>query len=250
MFKLTVFLYIVLTLLSVTTVAYNRIFNDKVILRRLRREAIADPESTTHHPEADHTPSDEPVYTNFQEQHADISSYDQGSIDHHHSDIGYATGRNEGQSEITNTDLHSNSAHQGDHQSSDSGQNNEYGSYPDTHSNARHPEHSTGDITGDYHNPLHMSWPGEAPPRFMSNVQQEQPLQMPRALPLIQDPSSPDTGVDGSQADLGQMDRTGDLSADPSSTENYQDTPSVLPQTQDYIPDTGRLPIALPQKQG
>ena len=229
---------------------FQQNFLDKNFIWRLKREALSDPESTTHHPDTNPTPSD------YQETPTDTIPQDPDYLSHLHGDTGHSSAP-EGQGHIDMAPHVGSHGDTGAH--SDSGSNPDFYSggpdYPTSdpglaHDNVRHSDHYAPDMRADYYNPLDMTRPGEAPPRYLSNVQPEKRENMPRALPLTQEPTPSDTVSDGTQLDQGQGEVTGDPGADPYNPDSSQDIPIALPQTQEFVPDSGREPIALPQKQG
>lgn len=209
----------------ISCLSFN-VANKDLVLRH-KREVT---ETTTHDPGTETTLSE--VYLDNQSIHSD-TQHDSGHTGHLHGDIGHGSAtEGHGQDHTSfSSDSHGDTSYHGA----------EYGSYSDTYGTDGHMQHNTGELGTDYQNPLYMTRPGEAPPRFMSNVQDNPAESMPRALPLIQDGQASDTAAEG----------TGDPTVEPSNMETItKDTPRALPQTQDYGSETGRQPIALPQKQG
>ena len=248
------------------------------MILRLKREAIPDADSTKPDPDVYPTPRD------YQDTPTDTVTQDPDYLGHHHGDTGHSSAEGQGhmtqhsdtgsdpgyhsdiasQSDYHQGDIgsdpgfHSDMAGHGDYHQGDTGSDPGYhsdmagqGDYSTSdpgqaHDSGLHSERYPSDMSGDYHNPLDMTRPGEAPPRYLSNVQHDHREYMPQALPLTQEPAPAESGQDGTQLDQGQ----GEMTADPGADGSSQDMPTALPQIQEFFSESGGQPIALPQKQG
>ena len=282
----TIISHIVLTVLCITYVScLRRNFLDRNGILRLKREVTPGIESTTQDPDMypvtpdpdyypthvdnqenpGHYPQNPGHYQDnpghYQDNPSDTTTPDPDYQGHPHGDTGHSSANDgQGQHSDSGSDpgFHSDMSGHSDYSMHDQGQGfhgdmsgQGQGDYPtgdqgQGHDSVGHSEHFATDMHSDYHNPLDMTRPGEAPPRYLSNVQHSGQGNMPRALLLIQEPTSTESGQDGTQLDPAQGEMTGDPGTDVSS----QDTSVALPMTQEFFPETGGLPLALPQKQG
>ena len=200
----------------------------------------------------------------YQDNPSDTTTPDPDYQGHRHGDTGHSSA-NDGQGYQTqhsdsgsDPGFHSDLSGHSDYSMHDQGQSfhgdmsgQGQGDYPtgdqgQGHDSVGHSEQFATDMHSDYHNPPDMTRPGEAPPRYLSNVQHDSQGNMPRALPLIQEPTPTESGQDGTQLDPAQ----GEMTGDPGTDGTRQDTPVALPMTQEFFPETGGMPLALPQKQG